>query len=239
MGSSGRPVLLLLMFVVAALILPSSTDAFTWTPCIPDPAPSADATSSSSSSSSSSSLASSSSSASPAARVPPPRANADADPAPPLLEPRTVTLTPDPPVIGSSVSFDIRGPLSSPVTHGTIGLRVKFEGVELYEDESDICDKLEGGCAPAALGVGVGGGGGGGGGQEEQPKEEDEDEAAIVYVQDLPPIAPPGHYSVRVVGTTGESVYDGDAVVCVDVDFEMVVPSSVSSAGDGDRVVVV
>ena len=94
---------------------------------------------------------------------------------------------------------------------------------ELYEEEADVCEKLEGGCAAAAGGGGGGGGGGSGGG-------EGVTEAAIRYVQDLPPIAPPGHYSVRVVGTTGQSIYDGDALVCVDVEFDMVLPSGSASA---------
>jgi hypothetical protein len=108
----------------------------------------------------------------------------------------------------------------------------KPQTTELYEEEADVCEKLEGGCAGAAAAAaaaraaGVGGAGGG----RAAEAEAETTEASIKYVQDLPPIAPPGHYSVRVVGTTGESIYDGDALVCVDVDFEMVLPSDGSSS---------
>jgi hypothetical protein len=138
------------------------------------------------------------------------------DAAPPLLTPSAVTLTPDPPEIGNPVSFGISGTLATPVEGGTvdggtIGLRVKFEGVELYEEEGPLCEKIEGGC-PAGGGDGSGG-------------------AKIEYQQDLPPIAPPGHYQVRVIGTTGASTREGQAVVCVDVEFDMVMPSA--AAGEG------
>jgi len=186
------PLPALLLVVLSLACLAQGARAFTWTPCTPDPAPS----------SFERAVA----------------ADAAKAAAPPLLTPTAVTLTPDPPVIGSSVEFLIKGPLSAPITQGTIGLRVKFEGVELYEEEADVCEKLEGGC---------GGGGGGGGGQAGGA------EASIKYVQELPPIAPPGHYSVRVVGNTGESVYGpGDALVCVDVEFDMVLPSARKAAAD-------
>lgn len=186
------PVLLhLLLFICIIATLPTG-QAFSWKPCTPDAPTSAP-------------LGSSSGASAPAATT-------AAAPPPPLLTPTDVTLTPDPPEIGASVSFDITGPLSAAVTGGTIGLRVKFEGVDLYEEQGPLCEKIEGGCPRAA---------GGGGGAP----------AKISYRQDLPPIAPPGHYAVRVVGTTGESIYDGDAVVCVDVEFEMVMPSAAALVG--------
>lgn len=128
----------------------------------------------------------------------------------PLLTPTAVTLSPDPPQIGGGVVFGIEGEVAEPVASGTIGLRVKFEGVDLYEEEGPLCDKVagEGGGCPMQ-----------GGGAK----------ALIEYKQDLPPIAPPGHYSVRVIGTTGTSTYEGQAVVCVDVEFDMVVPSAASA----------
>jgi hypothetical protein len=159
----------------------------------------------------------------------------DVAPPPPLLDPADVTLSPDPPQIGNAVAFAITGALSAPVTGGTIGLRVKFEGVDLYEEEGPICEKIEGGCSSAP-------GGGGGGDDEASPATTTTATTAptttttITYRQDLPPVAPPGHYSVRVIGTTGASTREGATVVCVDVEFDMVMPSrSVSAAAEEEE----
>lgn len=134
---------------------------------------------------------------------------------PPRLTPSAVTLVPDPPQIGSSVVFGIEGTVSAgpSIASGTIGLRVKFEGVDLYQEEGPLCEKVATGCP-------LGGSDGSA-------------SSRIEYTQDLPPIAPPGHYSVRVIGTTGASTVEGDTVVCVDVDFDMVVGGGGGGEGGG------
>lgn len=131
---------------------------------------------------------------------------------PPLLTPTAVTLAPDPPVIGGDVVFGVDGAAASAVASGTIGLRVKYEGVDLYEEQGPLCDKVAGKGCPIEAGQ----------------------EARIEYRQELPPIAPPGRYAVRVIATTdGSSTREGDAVVCVDVEFEMVMPSAAAVAVEG------
>eukprot|EP00878_Enallax_costatus_P026168 GHUV01028053.1.p1 GENE.GHUV01028053.1~~GHUV01028053.1.p1 ORF type:complete len:141 (+),score=36.39 GHUV01028053.1:69-491(+) len=81
------------------------------------------------------------------------------------------------------------------VQSGTISIDVSFEGTQIYEEVDDLCGKTS---CPIKTG----------------PIE-------IAYVQDLPPIAPPGMYDVQVVARSTED----EELMCVVVHFEMLPPS--------------
>jgi hypothetical protein len=233
-----RAAVVLLVLLVAAG-LTARARAFTWAPCAPDEqagaAPPRPAAAASSSSSSRSNPLVPAPLGSTTRYIAPPR------PAPPRLTPSSVTLQPDPPQIGAGVVFGIQGAVSPgpPIASGTIGLRVKYEGVDLYEEEGPLCDKVGGDGCP----LGAGGGAAAAAAAAAGLLGDGERAAgSIVYRQDLPPIAPPGRYEVRVIGTTGASTREGDAVVCVDVAFEMVLlggGGAAAGAAGGAAVVAV
>jgi hypothetical protein len=109
--------------------------------------------------------------------------------------PDQVSLTPDPPVIGSQVLFNIQGNAVHDVQSGTIDISVTFAGTEIYTEQDDLCSKTN---CPIKTGP-----------------------LNIKYVQDLPPIAPPGEYDVKVVAKSTQ----GEELMCVVVHFEMIFPS--------------
>lgn len=111
--------------------------------------------------------------------------------------PDVVQLVPDPPAAGGQVTFKIGGNAVHDVQSGSISIDVSFMGTQIYEEVDDLCGKT---ACPIKTG----------------PIE-------ISYIQDLPPIAPPGEYDVQVVARSSE----GEELMCVVVHFEMLPPSFV------------
>eukprot|EP00877_Chromochloris_zofingiensis_P009375 jgi/Chrzof1/4691/Cz14g23010.t1 len=128
----------------------------------------------------------------------------DADKVP--FIPDTVQLIPDPPVIGNTVTFNIKGNAVHDVPSGSISIDVTFAGTQIYEEVDDLCSKTS---CPIKTGP-----------------------IDITYVQDLPPIAPPGEYDVQVVARDTQNV----ELMCVVVHFEMVPPSIPSWPGNNEAV---
>ncbi|KAI8468561.1 MAG: ML domain-containing protein [Monoraphidium minutum] len=122
----------------------------------------------------------------------------DADAAP--FKPTDVLLSPDPPVIGSEVTFTIKGNADRDVAAGAISMSVAFTGVPIYEASDDLCAKTACPIAPGPL--------------------------EIKYVQQLPPIAPPGDYDVTL--RTKDAA--GSELQCVTVHFTMVPAPSAAAA---------
>jgi hypothetical protein len=104
---------------------------------------------------------------------------------------------PDPPAAGGQVTFNIQGNAVHDVPAGQISIDVSFAGTPIYEEVDDLCSKTS---CPIKTG----------------PLD-------IKYIQDLPPIAPPGEYDVRVIARD----IAGTELMCVDVHFEMLPPSFV------------
>ncbi|KAF8069539.1 npc-2 [Scenedesmus sp. PABB004] len=121
----------------------------------------------------------------------------DADKVP--FTPDVVQLTPDPPQAGGSVTFVIKGNAVHDVPHGLISINVSFADTQIYEEVDDLCSKTS---CPIKTGP-----------------------IDITYVQDLPPIAPPGEYDVEVVARG----VDDEELMCVVVHFEMLPPSFVQA----------
>jgi len=122
----------------------------------------------------------------------------DADKVP--FVPDNVALVPDPPVIGSQVTFNIKGSNAvREVASGRITINVAYAGTPIYEEVDDLCSKTT---CPITLGP-----------------------IDVAYVQDLPPIAPPGEYQVQVVARDTEDA----ELMCVLVTFDMVPPSMAAS----------
>lgn len=111
--------------------------------------------------------------------------------------PDVVQLVPDPPAAGGQVSFKISGNAVHDVQSGSISIDVAYEGTQIYEEVDDLCGKTS---CPIKTGP-----------------------IDITYIQDLPPIAPPGGYDVQVVARSTE----GEELMCVVVHFEMLPPSFV------------
>eukprot|EP00775_Hariotina_reticulata_P010842 gene10841-biopygen12781 len=119
----------------------------------------------------------------------------DADVVP--FTPDHVDLVPDPPAAGGQVTFKIEGNAVHDVPAGLISINVTFAGTQIYEEVDDLCSKTS---CPIKTGP-----------------------IAITYVQDLPPIAPPGDYDVQVVARDLQNT----ELMCVVVHFEMLPPSLV------------
>eukprot|EP00197_Chlamydomonas_leiostraca_P008008 CAMPEP_0202866060 /NCGR_PEP_ID=MMETSP1391-20130828/7155_1 /ASSEMBLY_ACC=CAM_ASM_000867 /TAXON_ID=1034604 /ORGANISM="Chlamydomonas leiostraca, Strain SAG 11-49" /LENGTH=164 /DNA_ID=CAMNT_0049545973 /DNA_START=35 /DNA_END=529 /DNA_ORIENTATION=+ len=107
----------------------------------------------------------------------------------------SVTLTPDPPVIGGPATFLVEGSISEGVAGGSVDIEVSFSGVQIYSQSEDLCAKTKCPVAPGPV--------------------------AVTIVELLPPIAPPGDYGLRVTarGMAGEEL------MCLDVDFTLAPPS--------------
>lgn len=108
---------------------------------------------------------------------------------------KTVSLTPDPPVIGEDATFGIVGEYQGEdidVTKGsTIEITVFYAGDDpIYTETDALCEKAS---CPITKGA-----------------------IEFTYVQNLPPIAPPGCYKVEVTAHA-----DGELLMCVDVFFNM------------------
>ncbi|GFH26174.1 ML domain-containing protein [Haematococcus lacustris] len=110
-----------------------------------------------------------------------------------------VTLTPDPPVIGSPATFAVHGSSSLAVPAGAVEIQVSFSGIQIYSESQDLCSKTACPVPPGPVTINI--------------------------VEDLPPIAPPGDYGLRVIGTDAA----GNELMCLDVDFELVLPSESTS----------
>eukprot|EP00195_Chlamydomonas_chlamydogama_P005491 CAMPEP_0202895774 /NCGR_PEP_ID=MMETSP1392-20130828/4910_1 /ASSEMBLY_ACC=CAM_ASM_000868 /TAXON_ID=225041 /ORGANISM="Chlamydomonas chlamydogama, Strain SAG 11-48b" /LENGTH=157 /DNA_ID=CAMNT_0049580903 /DNA_START=131 /DNA_END=604 /DNA_ORIENTATION=- len=114
------------------------------------------------------------------------------------VKPGSVTLSPDPPVIGTPATFTVKAdsPFDS-VPGGAVEIDVSYLGVQIFSKSEDLCEKTT---CPVPKG-----------------------NIEIVLVEDLPPIAPPGDYSLRVLATSST---DSSTLLCLDVDFELVPPST-------------
>lgn len=110
--------------------------------------------------------------------------------------PDAVELQPDPPTIGDSVMFSIKGQADREVPSGSLDISVQFQGMDIYQESKDLCSRTT---CPITKGP-----------------------ISIAYSQDLPPIAPPGDYEVR-VSAKGP---DGEELMCIVVDFELVYPNA-------------
>lgn len=116
----------------------------------------------------------------------------------------SVSLMPDPPVIGVDALFGITGQYTgAPVeasSGSTIEIAVSYAGEDIIYTETDLlCEKTT---CPIQTG----------------PIE-------FSYVQNLPPIAPPGCYKVEVTARNGD-----DVLMCVDVYFNMTYPDETNAA---------
>ncbi|KAG2487052.1 hypothetical protein HYH03_014298 [Edaphochlamys debaryana] len=117
--------------------------------------------------------------------------------------PSSVTLTPDPPVIGSPATFVITGEIANDLQGGSVDMTVSFSGLPIYSSSSDLCSKTT---CPVPAGP-----------------------IALTLVEALPPIAPPGDYGLQVVARGS----DGSELACVNVNFSLVLPSAVRATGPG------
>ncbi|GFH27586.1 ML domain-containing protein, partial [Haematococcus lacustris] len=72
-------------------------------------------------------------------------------------------------------------------------------GIQIYSESQDLCSKTACPVPPGPVTINI--------------------------VEDLPPIAPPGDYGLRVIGTDAA----GNELMCLDVDFELVLPSESTS----------
>jgi hypothetical protein len=115
-----------------------------------------------------------------------------------MFVPDAVELQPDPPTIGDSVLFSIKGQADRNVTSGSLDISVQFQGMDIYQESKDLCSRTK---CPIKVGP-----------------------ISIAYSQDLPPIAPPGDYEVQ-VSAKGP---DGEELMCIVVDFELVYPGAKS-----------
>ncbi|GBF99574.1 hypothetical protein Rsub_12199 [Raphidocelis subcapitata] len=125
----------------------------------------------------------------------------DADAAP--FKASEVLLAPDPPRIGEQVTFTIKAAADRDVAAGAIGMSVAFMGTPIFEGSDDLCAKTACPIAPGPI--------------------------QIDYVQDLPPIAPPGDYDVTLKARDAA----GQELLCVVVHFSMVPPSLAAEGASG------
>ncbi|GFR48720.1 hypothetical protein Agub_g10677 [Astrephomene gubernaculifera] len=110
--------------------------------------------------------------------------------------PDEVTLTPDPPVIGSPATFVISGKTEAQVQGGTVDMVVSLSGIPIFTQSLDLCTKTTCPVAPGPI--------------------------SITLVEALPPIAPPGDYGLQVIARGP----DGGELACVNVNFSLVLPSA-------------
>ncbi|EFJ42088.1 hypothetical protein VOLCADRAFT_77249 [Volvox carteri f. nagariensis] len=108
--------------------------------------------------------------------------------------PSSVTLSPDPPVIGSAATFVISGNIESELQGGSVDMVVSFFGFPIYSSTSDLCSKTT---CPVPAGP-----------------------ISLTLEELLPPIAPPGDYGLQVVARGP----GGDELACVNVNFSLVLP---------------
>lgn len=105
-----------------------------------------------------------------------------------------VTLSPDPPAPGDTVNFTIVGKAQAHVESGTLDISVAFSGVEIFTESRDLCTRTK---CPITEGPLI-----------------------IQYQQFLPPIVPPGHYTVIITA----SDTDKTVLLCLAVDFDILPP---------------
>eukprot|EP00199_Chlamydomonas_sp_CCMP681_P003575 CAMPEP_0119115728 /NCGR_PEP_ID=MMETSP1180-20130426/51900_1 /TAXON_ID=3052 ORGANISM="Chlamydomonas cf sp, Strain CCMP681" /NCGR_SAMPLE_ID=MMETSP1180 /ASSEMBLY_ACC=CAM_ASM_000741 /LENGTH=183 /DNA_ID=CAMNT_0007104817 /DNA_START=55 /DNA_END=606 /DNA_ORIENTATION=- len=115
---------------------------------------------------------------------------------PPSVVVSSVILSPDPPIIGTPATFKVQGSTGIAVDSGTVDIQVSFSGVEIFATSEDLCAKTS---CPVAPG-----------------------EVLVTLVEALPPIAPPGEYGLRLTGRDNA----GAELMCLEVVFELVLPSS-------------
>ncbi|KAJ9527605.1 hypothetical protein QJQ45_025877 [Haematococcus lacustris] len=121
------------------------------------------------------------------------------------------------PVQQSPATFAVHGSSSLAVPAGAVEIQVSFSGIQIYSESQDLCSKTACPVPPGPVTINI--------------------------VEDLPPIAPPvseaqdqlqgtaytsplsGDYGLRVIGTDAA----GNELMCLDVDFELVLPSESTS----------
>ncbi|GIL78491.1 hypothetical protein Vretimale_19238 [Volvox reticuliferus] len=108
--------------------------------------------------------------------------------------PSSVTLSPDPPVIGSAATFVITGNIDKELQGGSVDMVVSFSGFPIFSSSSDLCTKT---ACPVPAGP-----------------------ISLTLEELLPPIAPPGDYGLQVVARGP----DGAELACVNVNFSLVLP---------------
>mmetsp|Transcript_23477 Transcript_23477/g.69755 ORF Transcript_23477/g.69755 Transcript_23477/m.69755 type:complete len:158 (-) Transcript_23477:207-680(-) len=106
-----------------------------------------------------------------------------------------VTLSPDPPVIGTPATFSIFGSSSAPtIASGTVDMTIQFGGVDIFANSEDLCQKAT---CPIQQGP-----------------------VKITLVEYLPPIAPPGTYGMRLEGHGTQK----EELFCLFAEFELTPP---------------
>jgi len=113
---------------------------------------------------------------------------------PTYLTVSSVTLSPDPPVLGYDDVVTLTGTVNETVSSGTVDLTITYYGIPVFTGSYNICDSNTCPQGPGAITA-----------------------AITVSGSSLPPIAPPGNY----VGTATVTDSNGNTLVCVNVDFTL------------------
>jgi hypothetical protein len=114
---------------------------------------------------------------------------------------KEVTLTPEEPSAGVTVSFAIHGTAKIDVPAGALDISVMYSGLPIYSESRDLCDMTT---CPIKTG-----------------------DLTIAYDQYLPPIVPPGPYNVTLDATSS----NGQELLCLEVLFDVTLPSVGAAAG--------
>ncbi|KAG2487401.1 hypothetical protein HYH03_013970 [Edaphochlamys debaryana] len=113
----------------------------------------------------------------------------------PQLLPDSVTLDPDPPRHGRTMTVNITGASPVATPGGKLSVSVFYHGVHVYGYESALCDAVA--CPLVAGGP-----------------------FALHVAPKLPVLAPPGPYSLQILGEDAQ----GRRFMCVDMDFHVSSP---------------
>eukprot|EP00798_Chlamydomonas_sp_ICE-L_P016883 gene16883-23158_t len=115
---------------------------------------------------------------------------------------KNVVLLPDPPVIGSPATFSVTAEIAgAEIPHGAVDITVSYGGVDIYSMEEDLCTKTSCPIMPGSF--------------------------TMTIIEDLPPIAPPGTYGMKIQAHGA----DPDELLCIDVTFTLVFPSLFNQCG--------
>jgi hypothetical protein len=107
----------------------------------------------------------------------------------------SVTLNPDPPVLGQNDTVTLTGTLGEQITQGaSIALQITYFGIPVFNGNYDVC-------AENACPLGPG----------------DVTASIVVLGDSLPPIAPPGQY----IATATFNDQAGATIACVAVTFNL------------------
>lgn len=114
--------------------------------------------------------------------------------APTILSVTSVTLNPDPPVLGTDDTVTLVGNVNETITGGNINLVITYYGISVFSNSYAVCSSIACPFAPGAITASI-----------------------VVSGTSLPPIAPPGNY----VGTATFVDQNGTELTCVEVHFTL------------------